>query len=103
MRFGDIWRVVWGELGVGLLLGCILALLGLVVGSLFVGWEVASVVAASLVLICAWAATIGGAMPLIVRRVGIDPAVVSAPMVTTLVDATGVVIYFMMAKTILGI
>ncbi len=42
-------------------------------------------------------------MPLIARRVGIDPAVVSAPMVTTLVDAMGVVIYFMMAKTILGI
>ncbi|GEM_PF-4231627 len=71
MRFGDIWRVVWHELRVGLLLGCMLALLGLVVGSLFVGWEVASVVAASLVLICAWAATIGGAMPLIAKRVGI--------------------------------
>ena len=38
VRFGDIWRVVWRELRVGLLLGCMLALLGLVVGSLFVGW-----------------------------------------------------------------
>ncbi|QXT63920.1 magnesium transporter [Tessaracoccus palaemonis] len=103
VRFSDIWRVVWRELRVGLLLGLMLALLGLLVGSLFVGWEVASVVAASLVLICAWAATIGGAMPLLAKRVGIDPAVVSAPMVTTLVDATGLVIYFMMAKTILGI
>ena len=42
-------------------------------------------------------------MPLIARKSGIDPAVVSAPLVTTLVDATGLVIYFMMAKAILGV
>lgn len=103
LRFPDLWRVVWREVRVGLLLGLMLAVLGGIVGSLFVGWQIALVVACSLVLVCAWAATIGGAMPLIARKVGIDPAVVSAPLVTTLVDATGLVIYFLMAKLILGV
>ena len=84
-------------------LGLMLAALGLVVGGFFVSWPIASVVAASLVVICTWAATIGGAMPLVARRIGIDPAVVSAPLVTTLVDATGLVIYFSLAKVILGL
>lgn len=103
LRFSDLPRVLWRELRVGFLLGLMLAVLGLIVGSLFVGWSIASVVACSLILVCAWAATIGGAMPLIARKIGIDPAVVSAPLVTTLVDATGLVIYFMMAKAILGV
>ena len=57
----------------------------------------------TLVLICVWAATVGGTMPLLAKRLGIDPAVVSAPMVTTFVDATGLVIYFLIAKAVLGV
>jgi magnesium transporter len=48
--------------------------------------------------VCAWAATIGSTMPLLAKRVGIDPAVISAPLVTTLVDATGLIIYFLVAQ-----
>ncbi|SHI33680.1 magnesium transporter [Tessaracoccus bendigoensis DSM 12906] len=103
LKFSDLGRVVWREVRVGLLLGLMLALLGFLVGAAFVGWQIATVLACSLILVCAWAATIGGAMPLIARRLGIDPAVVSAPLVTTLVDATGLVIYFLMARLILGL
>ncbi|MHA7860720.1 magnesium transporter [Tessaracoccus sp. Y36] len=103
LRFRDLPTVAWRELRVGLLLGLMLAILGLVVGTFFVGPGIALVVAISLVLICAWAATIGGAMPLLARKMGIDPAVVSAPLVTTLVDATGLVIYFLIAKAVLGV
>ena len=103
VRFSDLAQVAWRELRVGGLLGLMLAALGLVVATVFVGWEIAVVVGCSLVLICAWAALIGGMMPLLAKRVGIDPAVVSAPLVTTLVDATGLLIYFMMAKLILGV
>lgn len=103
VRGSDLWRVIWREARVGLVLGTMLALLGLVVGAAFVDFPVALVVGISLVLICAWAATIGGTMPLLARRLKIDPAVVSAPMVTTLVDATGLVIYFVTARIVLGI
>src|SRR5699024_1034443 len=103
VRGSDLWRVIWREARVGLVLGTMLALLGLAIGAAFVDVPVAVVVGISLVLICGWAATIGGTMPLLARRLKIDPAVVSAPMVTTLVDATGLVIYFVTARIVLGI
>ncbi|MDB1087054.1 magnesium transporter [Streptomyces sp. ACA25] len=103
VRTSDLLRVIWRECRTGLLLGCMLALVGLLVGSAFVGLDIAVVVAVTLVLICAWAATVGGTMPLLAKKLKIDPAVVSAPMVTTLVDATGLIIYFSTAKIVLGI
>jgi magnesium transporter len=47
--------------------------------------------------ICVWANTIGALVPLLARRMGWDPAVVSAPFITTLVDATGLVLYYSIA------
>ncbi|MEU4315588.1 magnesium transporter [Nocardia sp. NPDC024068] len=103
VRGGDLFKVIWRECRVGLVLGTMLAVVGVGIGGLFVGPRVAVVVGITLVLICAWAATIGGTMPLLAKRLRIDPAVVSAPMVTTLVDATGLIIYFTTAKLVLGI
>ncbi|NKY35471.1 magnesium transporter [Nocardia speluncae] len=103
VRGGDLLQVIWRECRVGLVLGGMLSVVGLVIGGLFVGPKVAVVVGITLILICAWAATIGGTMPLLAKRLRIDPAVVSAPMVTTLVDATGLIIYFTTAKLVLGI
>ncbi|MGW0003736.1 magnesium transporter [Nocardia grenadensis] len=103
VRGGDLFKVIWRECRVGLVLGTMLAVVGVIIGGLFVGPRVALVVGVTLVLICAWAATIGGTMPLLAKRLRIDPAVVSAPMVTTLVDATGLIIYFTTAKLVLGI
>lgn len=103
VRSSDLVKVIWRECRVGLVLGSLLALLGLVVGTVFVSAKIALVVGITLVIICGWAATIGGAMPLLAKRLRIDPAVVSAPMVTTLVDATGLVIYFLTAKAVLGV
>lgn len=103
VRRSDLWSVIRRECRVGLLLGSLLALLGLVVGTVVVSARIALVVGITLVIICGWAATIGGSMPLLAKRLRIDPAVVSAPMVTTLVDATGLIIYFLTAKAVLGV
>ncbi|WP_281917598.1 magnesium transporter [Nocardia sputorum] len=103
VRASDLLRVIWRECRVGLVLGSLLASVGLAIGALFVGPRIALVVGITLVLICGWAATIGGTMPLLAKKLRIDPAVVSAPMVTTLVDATGLIIYFTTAKLVLGI
>ncbi|GAB3647666.1 magnesium transporter [Streptomyces sparsus] len=103
VRGSDLLKVIWREFRVGLVLGSLLAVLGLIVGTVFVNAHVALVVGITLVAICGWAATIGGTMPLLAKRLRIDPAVVSAPMVTTLVDATGLIIYFMTAKLVLGV
>ncbi|MGN2636658.1 magnesium transporter [Nocardia takedensis] len=103
VRGSDLFRVIWRECRVGLVLGAMLASAGVLIGALFVGPRIAVVVGITLVLICGWAATIGGTMPLLAKKFRIDPAVVSAPMVTTLVDATGLIIYFTTAKIVLGI
>lgn len=103
VRGSDLLAVVWRESRVGLLLGAMLAVVGLAVGSMLVGGEIAVVVGLSLVAICAWAATIGGTMPLLAKRLSIDPAVISAPLVTTFVDATGLIIYFLTARAVLGV
>lgn len=102
-RTRDVFRVAWRECRVGLLLGAVLGAVGLGIGTLLVNFPIAMTVALSLILICGWAATIGATMPLIAKRVGIDPAVISAPLVTTLVDATGLIIYFFIARLVLGL
>lgn len=103
VRVRDLPSVIWKESRVGLLLGVILAALALAIGTLLVGFAVAVAVALSVVAICTWAAIIGSSMPLLARKVGVDPAVVSSPMVATLVDATGLLIYFAIARAVLGI
>jgi magnesium transporter len=61
------------------------------------------VVSFTILAICVWSATIAAALPLVLRRLGVDPAVVSAPLITTLVDGTGLIIYFEIAKLVLGV
>jgi Mg/Co/Ni transporter MgtE len=58
-------------------------------------------VALTVLVICTWATAVGSLIPIVAERFGVDPAVLSAPLITTLVDATGLVIYFSIAKTIL--
>lgn len=103
VRTSDVLRVAWRESRVGLLLGLALGALAFLAGWLVAGLAVGITVAVSVVLVCMWAATVGSVMPLAARAVNIDPAVISSPLVTTLVDATGLVIYFVTASVVLGL
>ncbi len=103
VRFDDLGFVVLREARVGLLLGAMLGLLSLGPAWLFVGQEIAMVVSLTLLAVCTLAAFVGSLLPLFARRVGVDPAVMSAPFITTLVDATGLVVYFLIARAILGL
>jgi magnesium transporter len=103
VRFTDLPRILRRELTVGLLLGLMLGVVALPIVTAFFGWEFALVIATTLLAICTWASFSGGLLPVVAKRLGIDPAVVSAPLITTLVDATGLIIYFLLARTILGI
>jgi magnesium transporter len=64
--------------------------------------EIASVVGFSLVGVVLWGNTVGSLFPLILKRLGLDPAVSSAPFVATLVDVTGLIIYFSVASLLLS-
>lgn len=98
----DIGWLVFKELRVGLAMGLVMAVLAIgqawVLG---VSSDIATAVSIAVVAICAWAALVAGALPLILRRVGVDPAVVSAPLISTLVDGTGLLIYFEIARVVL--
>jgi magnesium transporter len=86
-----------------LLLGLMLGLVALPIVTSFFGWQFAVLIGSTLLAICTWASFSGGLLPLVAKRVGIDPAVVSAPLITTLVDATGLIIYFLLARAVLGL
>jgi magnesium transporter len=111
VRMRDWWRVIRREFATGLALGLVLAVIGFV---RIVIWEsvghmygphylgVALTVAASLVFIVLWGTIAGSMLPLFLRRIGLDPANSSAPFVATLVDVTGLMIYFSIARVVLG-
>ncbi|MBW3637931.1 MAG: magnesium transporter [Armatimonadetes bacterium] len=102
VRFKDIFRVLGRELLGGLLLGSLLALIGFGLVSLR-GFEsqLAMVVALSILAICTWANVISAAIPLVAQKFKVDPALISAPLITTLVDATGLAIYLGIAKLLI--
>ncbi len=100
---GDVGKVLLREVRVGASLGLLLGLLGCAIASIFYGVAIGAVIGLTLLSICTLAATVGGGMPLLARRFGIDPAVFANPFITTLVDATGLVIYFLIAKAVLGL
>lgn len=65
------------------------------------GFQMSVLIALALPCIVIWASTVGSCLPIAAKKVGIDPAVLSAPLVTTLVDATGLIIYFEIARRVI--
>jgi magnesium transporter len=104
VEWNDAWRVWLHEFGIGLVLG---VGMGLIAYILAIVWEgqplLALTVAAAILGIVVWATSAGSLLPLLAARVGIDPTVVSGPVMSTLVDATGLFIYFNIARIILGL
>jgi len=106
----DWWRVMRREILAGLALGTLLGGIGFMRISIWSTFSniygehwllVALTVAFALVGIVLWGTLIGSLLPFILRRLGFDPATSSAPFVATLVDVTGLVIYFSVALVIL--
>jgi len=106
----DWWRVMRREIGAGLALGTILAIIGflrITVWSAFSPiygeyWLLLAVtVSFALIGVVLWGTLIGSLLPLVLRRLGFDPATSSAPFVATLVDVTGLIIYFSVALVVL--
>jgi magnesium transporter len=110
-RLRDWWRVMRRELVAGLSLGLILGAIGFLRISI---WSVispgtygehwilvATTVSVALVGIVLWGSLMGSMLPLIIKRCGFDPATSSAPFIATLVDVTGLIIYFTVALLVM--
>jgi magnesium transporter len=115
MGVGDVrlrhwWRVLSREATVGLALGLLLAAVGL---ARILTWQrafgsygdqalsLATIVATSLVGVVLWGTVSGAMLPFALRRIGLDPASASAPLVATVVDVTGIIMYFSVARAVL--
>lgn len=103
VRLSDLGRTWRRELLTGLLLGLCLGIIGFLQARLVWGenWQMGIVVGLALPAVVMWANTTATLVPIIAQRLGIDPTVVSAPMITTIVDATGLLIYFSIAAWVL--
>ena len=108
----DWWFVMKKELFSGFMLGSILGIIGFL---RIIAWQklglydygehwlaVATTVSLSLIGIVLWGTLSGSMIPFVLKRVGLDPATSSAPFVATLVDVTGLIIYFSIAALLLG-
>jgi magnesium transporter len=107
VTLADWWRVMRREIVSGLLLGAVLGIIGFLRIAVWhsflpevhegVWVELGLTIGFSLMGIVLWGTLTGSMLPLILKRCGADPAVSSAPFVATLVDVTGLIIYFSFA------
>jgi magnesium transporter len=111
ISIGDWWRIMRREIFSGLLLGGTLGVLGV---ALIFTWSmfsdtfgiyylsIAFTIGISLIGVVLWGTLVGSMLPLLLKRLGADPAASSTPFVATLVDVTGLIIYFSVAFAILS-
>lgn len=105
LEFRDILRVIWKETRVAILCGITLTAANFVKLMLLdgVNMQVAAVVSLTLIVTVIVAKMVGCALPMLVKQIGVDPAVMASPLITTIVDAVSLVIYFQIATRMLGI
>ena len=101
---GDALQVLWKEVRVALLVGVFMSAAAVVrAWSLDLDLGIARVVGITALCVVLWAAVVAAVLPLLLRRLRLDPAVISAPFITTLVDGTGLLIYFTIARSLLDL
>ncbi len=112
LKFEDIFRVMWKEFRTAILCGVTLAVVcfgkvllvdRLLMGNESVSLMVAGVVSLTLGVTVILAKFVGCTLPLLAKRLGFDPAVMASPFITTIVDALSLLVYFMFAKSLLGL
>ncbi|HAT7504241.1 magnesium transporter [Citrobacter braakii] len=104
VRLRDMGRVIRKEVSTSLLIALTLGLAGcLRAWMMGIGVEITLIVSLTLVCITLWSAVVSSVIPMVLKRIGIDPAVVSAPFIATLIDGTGLIIYFKIAQYFLGL
>lgn len=99
LRLRDVPAIVVKELSTGVLIGVVMGLAAVIrAWTLGVGPQVTLTVSLSVVAIVLWSSFVASMLPPLLQKMRVDPAVVSAPMISTIVDGTGLIIYFMIAR-----
>uniref|UniRef100_UPI00405604BB magnesium transporter n=1 Tax=Acetatifactor sp. TaxID=1872090 RepID=UPI00405604BB len=105
IEYRDVPRIIWKEVRVAVICGVCLGIANFGKVMLFdhLGMMVALVISLSLVAVVLLAMFVGCVLPIIAKRLGLDPAVMASPFITTIVDALSLIVYFQMATILLGI
>jgi magnesium transporter len=105
IRFPDIFKVIWKEIRVAVMCGITLSCCNLIKLILLdkVTLNVALVVSLTLIIVVIFAKIVGCTLPMIADKIGFDPAVMASPLITTIVDALSLTVYFNLATKILFI
>ena len=112
VNFKDIWKVIWKELRVSIIVGGTLSLANFIKLILIdqillknnaITYNIAFAICLTVFIIVIVAKIIGCTLPILTKKMGLDPTVMASPFITTIVDALGLIIYFTIATSILGI
>ncbi len=104
IEWRDALKTLWHEIAIGVLLGIAMATVAYVRAMTWgSGTALSLTVALAIFVIVVWANTLGSILPLLATKLRIDPALVSGPLMSTMVDATGLFIYFSIAAVVLGL
>ena len=105
INYKNMFKIIRKELFIGLLLGVILGALAFFRGYFDSkgGWNLAIVICFTMFALVQWANFLGVVLPIIFSKIHIDPAVISSPFIATLIDVSGILIYFNLARWIFGI
>lgn len=105
IELSDWAKVVWKECRIGMVCGLFLSVVGFFKCYLFdkVGLEIALMVAVTLFFIVVTAKVVGSLLPIIAKRLGADPAIMASPLITTIVDSLGLIVYFNIAQMFMDV
>ena len=112
IRFADLWRVLWKECRVAILCGIVLAIACFAKVMIVdcwllqtdgVTWMVALVICIALAVTILLSKVVGAILPMLAEKLGFDPALMASPIITTVVDALSLLVYFNVARVMLGL
>lgn len=105
IEFRDTFKVVLKEFSIALICGIALAIVNFAKLMIFddIGWQVALVVSVTMIAAVVFAKVVGSVLPIIAKLLHFDPAVMSSPFISTIVDAVTLLIYFAIASSVLNL
>jgi magnesium transporter len=105
IQLKDLAKVVWKEFRIGIIIGITMAVVNIARIYIFdgVGIWIGLTVSISLFITIVLAKIVGGSLPMIAKKLRLDPAIMASPMITTIVDAVALLVYFQLAAALLGI
>lgn len=105
IKLSDGWKVLWKEFRISFVVGIILAIVNFVRLMTFdrVGLTISLIVSVTLFVTVVLSKVVGGVLPLMAKRLKLDPAIMAGPLITTIVDGLSLAVYFTLATRLLGI